>query len=158
MNHRIRLAGQVCHSVAKTLEMIGVNTGVTAFPGNNDNSCPQFYTVAPVVRHGQKVHNRFLMNASGSTPMGEALWWTMREMLTLKENRKLILIITDGDPDSRENTIEAIKTAGQMNIEVYGIGIESHYINSLLPESSINITSLNDLAHSMFRLLEKAVV
>ena len=89
--------------------------------------------------------------------MGEALWWVLQEMVTLKEKRKVILIITDGDPNSRENTREAIKAGKQMNMEIYGIGIESHYINELLPESSINITSLNDLAQSMFKLLGQAI-
>lgn len=158
MAQRMKLASQVCHSVAKALEMTGVNTGVTAFPGNNDNSCPQFYTVAPIVRHGQKVHNRFMMVESGSTPMGEALWWAIREMIPLKEKRKLILIITDGDPNNRENTIEAIRAAEMMGMEIFGTGIESPCISNLLPESSINITSLNDLALSMFRLLGKAII
>ena len=90
--------------------------------------------------------------------MGEALWWAIREMIPLKEKRKLILIITDGDPNNRENTIEAIRAAEMMDMEIFGIGIESPYISNLLPESSINITSLNDLALSMFRLLGKAIV
>ena len=34
------------------------------------------------------------------TPMAESLWWVMQQMCLLRENRKIILIITDGEPDS----------------------------------------------------------
>lgn len=158
MSERIQLATNVCQTVAKSLESVGVSIGVTAFPGDADRANSQFCTVAPIVRHGQKVHSRFQISSSGSTPMGESLWWVLQEMITLKEKRKLILIITDGDPDSKENTLEVIKTGQCMDMEFYGVGIDAPAICGILPESSININSLSELAPAMFKMLRQALV
>lgn len=54
----------------------------------------------PVLRHGEKLTARFPEIAYGMTPMAESLWWVMQQMCLLRENRKIILIITDGEPDS----------------------------------------------------------
>ena len=75
-----------------------------------------------------------------------------------KEKRKLILIITDGDPDSKENTLEVIKTGQCMDMEFYGVGIDAPAICGILPESSININSLSELAPAMFKMLRQALV
>ena len=93
------LANAVCYAVGKALQGIpGVNLGITAFPGAN--RAKRGATVAPVLRHGEKLTARFPEIAYGMTPMAESLWWVMQQMCLLRENRKIILIITDGEPDS----------------------------------------------------------
>jgi nitric oxide reductase activation protein len=57
--------------------------------------------------------------------MGEALWWVMQDMLPLSERRKLILVVTDGEPDSLECATQAIEQGEKAGFEIYGIGITS---------------------------------
>jgi len=83
MVRRIHLACQACYAVASALEAARINIAVTAFPGTHtpDGS---YSTIAPVIRHGQKVSPNVDLSPAGGTPMGEALWWVMQEMLPLR--------------------------------------------------------------------------
>lgn len=157
MVRKIRLACTSCYALGKALEAMGINVAITAFPADQlpDGS---YTTVAPMVRHGQRVHASLDLSAAGGTPMGEALWWTMQDMLNLKENRKIILIVTDGSPDSIECAAEAITVADATDFEVYGIGIGSDCIASLLPRNSRTIQNLAELSPAMFGVLQAALI
>lgn len=157
MVRKIRLACTACYALGKALEAMGINVAITAFPADQlpDGS---YTTVAPMVRHGQRVHASLDLSAAGGTPMGEALWWTMQDMLALKENRRIILIVTDGSPDSTECAVEAINVAKAAGFEVYGIGIGSDCIASLLPRSSKTIQNLAELNPAMFGVLQQALI
>lgn len=150
----IVLARQACYAVAKALENIkGVNPAVTAFPAMASAS-----SVFPIMRHGQKVPDSFNINASGGTPLAAALWWVMQTMLFLKEQRKIILIITDGIPDSTHAAIHAVNVAQKLGYEVYGLGIRDEHVAHLLPQTSRVINDLPDLAPGMFDMLQDALL
>jgi len=147
-------AGLNSFAVAKALENIkGVNPAVTAFPAMASTS-----SVFPIMRHGQKVPDSFGINASGGTPLAAALWWVMQTMLFLKEQRKLILIITDGVPDSTHAATHAVNVAQKLGFEVYGLGIRDEHIVKLLPQTSRVINDLPDLAPTIFDLLQDALL
>ena len=118
---------------------------------------PNWNTVAPLLEHGQKPHSKFSLCAKGSTPLGEALWWVMQNMSVLREKRKLILILTDGEPDSRDNALAAIKEAGRQGFEVYGLGLGNDSIKRLMPGRSQVIQNLAELPVTLFQLLGKAM-
>ena len=150
----IVLARQACFAVGKALENIkGVNPAVTAFPAMASTS-----SVFPIMRHGQKVPDSFDINASGGTPLAAALWWVMQTMLFLREQRKIILIITDGVPDSTHAATHALSAAKKLGYEVYGLGIRDEHIGQLLPQTSRVINDLPDLAPTMFDMLQAALL
>ncbi len=157
MVRRIRLACQACYAVASALEASKINVAVTAFPSSQLPN-GSYSTVAPIIAHGQKVHTNLDLVPAGGTPMGEALWWVMQNMLPLSERRKLILIVTDGEPDSVECATQAIVEGGRAGFEIYGIGIASPGINVLLPGRSAVVNSMAELAPAMFALLEGAIL
>ncbi len=159
MRRRMELTSQVCYALAKALDSInGINVGVTAFPADrpvvNGRENTDITAIHPVVRHGERIHTRFHTRASGCTPMGESVWWVLQEMLPLTESRKIILILTDGDPDNLSNTIEAIGLGRKLGFELYGIGIKTGSIKSILPHSSCNIQDLSGLAPAMFGIMK----
>ncbi|MDD5597562.1 MAG: VWA domain-containing protein [Victivallaceae bacterium] len=158
MRDRIGLASQACYGITNSLYKInGISVGVTAFPADArlNQMCA---TVCPMLKHGQSLHTNFCLRPSGSTPMGEAIWWAMAQCYPLTENRKIILIITDGKPDSVENTEKAIEHGKRLGFEFYGIGIENQNILGLLPGSSKVIHKLEELSPTMFSLLEAAML
>ena len=157
MVRRIRLACCSCYAVASALEAAKINVAVTAFPSSQLPN-GSYSTVAPIIAHGQKVHIGLDLVPAGGTPMGEALWWVMQDMLPLSERRKLILVVTDGEPDSMDCAVQAIEQASRAGFEIYGIGITSPGINMLLPGSSVVVNSMADLASAMFTLLEDAIL
>ena len=132
------LASQACFAVATALCGIkGISVGVTAFPGSRVPDYPgqpgHWNTVAPILGHKEKMHTAFGMTANGNTPMDSALWWVLQQMYPMPEPRKLILLITDGAPDSKPLALEAIAEVRRFHFEVYGIGIADASIQSLLP-------------------------
>ena len=163
MRRRIKLTTQVCHAVAMALGAIdGINVGVTAFPAgtpaDGGNGNPQGPTVCPILAHGELMHSRFAMSAAGCTPLGEALWWVMQHMLSLSESRKIVLILTDGDPDSFNVANDAIESGRHFGVEIYGLGIMSEAITKLLPDHSRTIHELPELASAMFSMLRGALL
>ena len=157
MVRRIHLACQACYAVASALEASRINVAVTAFPGTQtpDGS---YSTIAPVIRHGQKVNPNVDLSPAGGTPMGEALWWVMQEMLMVKENRKIILVVTDGEPDSMMSATQALDQGRRAGFEIYGLGIVSQSVSELMPSKSKVVSSMSELPGAMFSLLESAVL
>ena len=156
MVRRIHLACQACYAVASALEASRINVAVTAFPGAQLPN-GSYTTLSSIIRHGQKVHTSLDLGPAGGTPMGESLWWVMQNMLPLSEKRKLILIITDGDPDSADCATQAIKQGMLAGFEIYGVGITSSAIMSLLPGRSVVVNAVADLAPAMFALLQHGI-
>lgn len=156
MVRRIHLACQACYAVASALEASRINVAVTAFPGAQLPN-GSYTTVSPIIRHGQKVHTSLDLGPAGGTPMGESLWWVMQDMLPLTEKRKLILVLTDGDPDSANCATQAIRQGMLAGFEIYGVGITSSAIMSLLPGRSVVVNAVADLASAMFSLLQHEI-
>ncbi|MBD5626222.1 MAG: VWA domain-containing protein [Desulfovibrio sp.] len=151
----IQLARQACYAVAKALEPIkGVNAAVTAFPAIADGE----RGVKPLVRHGEKVSNQFGVEGIGGTPLAPALWWVMQNLYAQKEERKIVIIITDGRPDNVPACHAALSKMRGLGMERYGIGIRLPLILTLLPRTSKVIFDLTELAPAMFGLLQSALL
>ena len=150
----INLANRACFAVATALSHIrGVNPAVTAFPAVSETN-----SVFPIMRHGQPLPDMFDIRASGGTPLAGALWWVLQTMLHLKEQRKMILIITDGMPDNPLAANNAIGVAQKLGFEVYGLGIRDEHITHLLPHTSRVVNDLPDIVPAMFALLQVALL
>ena len=150
----INLANRACFAVAKALGHIrGVNPAVTAFPATAGTD-----SVFPIMRHGQAVPDLFDIRASGGTPLAGALWWVLQTMLPLKEQRRIILVITDGMPDNPLAANNAIGMAQKLGFEVYGLGIRNEHITFLLPHTSKVVNDLPDLVPAMFAMLQTGLL
>jgi len=138
----------------------GINVGVTAFPAGSPaegGASRDGPTICPVLEHGERMHDNFTVNATGCTPLGEALWWALLQVVPLIESRKIILILTDGDPDSFNVALDAIEEGRRFGVEIYGLGIMSESITKLLPNHSRTISELSELAPAMFGMLRSAL-
>lgn len=143
-------------ALALALEPIsGVSRAVTAFPslpGRDDQ-------VTRVLTHGGRASARagaFSQRARGSTPMTGALWFAAADLLSRQEERKVILTLTDGDPDNWESAADIIRKAGSAGIEVVGVGIQ-HELSRLFPVA-IQIQSDEDLKAELFRIAERLLL
>lgn len=152
----IKLAVQACYAVGKALEHLsGISLGITSFPAYREGKIGVF----PLVRHGQKMTDRMQMQAHGGTPLAEALWWVMRQMLILKETRKVVLILTDGVPDDVPQCLQALEALRKIGVEVYGIGMKFDCISSLLPDTSSRVISrFEELSPALFEVLQHALL
>lgn len=156
MRARLKLATLACFSVASALSSVaGINVGVTAFPAIEEHI--DYISVCPLVRHGERVTNQFNISSHGTTPLTEALWWVTKKLLPLPEKRKLILLITDGEPDSETTAKASIREIERMGIEILGIGICSNHLADLISHQT-SITTMEELAPAMFSILQQTLL
>ena len=155
---RYALAMDACLSLALSLQGIpGVNPGISSFPGYA--SSPDH--VIQVLKHGQPArHNigNFTLSADeqGSTPLTEALWFAASSLLACREERKILMVLTDGQPDNLTTALEALARCRASGIEDIGIGIY-HDVKHLF-KVAIAINKLAELRGKIFQISRELLV
>jgi len=148
MGSRMPIALEATLALAMAFEGIpGVNPGVTAFPGHNDDS------VFRLLEHGQRVNARtgaFSLAAAGSTPMTEAIWFGVASLLRCREPRKVLMVMTDGQPNDTLSTLELLQRCRDSGIETVGVGLGLD-VSHLFP-IAITINDLSELRAQLFDL------
>lgn len=151
-----QIALEASLALALALEAIpGVSVAVTAFPGDDGTD----ETVTRLVQHGQRVANRagaFDRHPRGGTPLAQALWYAAADLLLRPEPRRLVLTLTDGDPNDRALALSILEQCEQAGIEPVGIGIQ-YDVSPLFRHSQV-IESMADLKSRLFRLTERLLV
>ena len=155
---RYALAMDACLSLALSLQGIpGVNPGISSFPGYA--SSPDH--IIQVLKHGQPArHNigNFTLSADeqGSTPLTEALWFAASSLLACREERKILIVLTDGQPDNLTTALEALARCRASGIEDIGIGIY-HDVKHLF-KVPITINKIGDLRGKIFQISREILV
>ena len=152
MEHMMDLAMNATLAVASALETIpGVRVAAAAFPGRNAD-------VEPLTQFGEGVKQTAArypaIIASGGTPLLPALMWATRQLLECKEERKLLLIVTDGEPSNRSACKDMMSQMKANQFETMGLGIMVESISDLC-EISTCISNKEELASSMFSMLQE---
>jgi cobalamin biosynthesis protein CobT len=148
MGTRMPLALDASMALALALEGIpGVNPAITAFPGEDERS------VYAVLRHGEKLRpnvGAFALTPGGSTPMTEAIWYAAASLCRCREPRRVVMVLTDGQPDDRLSTLDILARCQRSGIEAVGIGLGID-ISHLYPKSIV-INDLGELRTRLFGL------
>jgi hypothetical protein len=163
---RFPVTRDVCMSLVKALSPIrGVSVGVTIFPAFGRSTTFDLAAGLPttqvdtVLTHGQRpctsIH--WPPRALGGTPLAEALRFVLTEMVSLTEPRKIVVILTDGDPNDHLACMMALKEAADLKIEVVTLGIEDVRHPDIFPSFEI-VSNVRDLPEKAFRLLEKLLL
>jgi hypothetical protein len=154
MGSRMPIALEATLALALAFEGIpGVNPGVTAFPGHQDDS------VFRLLAHGQRVNTRkgaFSLTATGSTPMTEAIWFGVASLLQCREPRKVLMVMTDGQPNDTLSTLELLQRCRESGIETVGVGLGLD-VSHLFPVA-ITINDLSELRAQLFELSKSLLV
>ena len=154
MGTRMPMALEATLALALAFEGIaGVNPGITAFPGNQEEG-----SVYRLLEHGQRIRQRtgaFSLAAKGSTPMTEAIWFGAAALLRCREPRKVLMVMTDGQPDDIVSTLAILQRCRDSGIETVGIGLGID-VSHLFPVA-LAINDLQALRTQLFEL-SKAVL
>jgi nitric oxide reductase activation protein len=78
-------------------------------------------------------------------------------MLATQEPRKVLLILTDGEPDCTDDARLAVDEAVNLGIEVLALGIEQLVYPDIFPHFEV-VESAQDLPEKMFALLEQVLL
>jgi cobaltochelatase CobT len=151
--NRLSIALEASIALALAFEGIaGVNPGMTAFPGRDDTS------VFRLLEHGERVRANaaaFSLRVGGTTPMTEAVWFAAAALLRCREPRKVLLVMTDGQPNDILSTLEILQRCRNSGIETLGVGLGLD-VSHLFPVA-ITINELRELRTQLFAL-SKAVL
>lgn len=156
-NEPYRVAREAALALAVALEAIpNVNPAVTFFGGYGGSDD----AVRPALKHGQRisssVRSRFAIQPWGTTPMTEALWYAGSEMVRAREDRKLLVVLSDGGPNDPDTTHQALRLFERCGVETIGIGIKEGAIRSFISDSIV-IHELADLKGKLFELMEQSL-
>lgn len=147
---RISLASQALYATAIALEGIeGIEVGAMAFPGNGK-----------VIGFGESPRFRqanFQLDAWGCTPMAEGINVVTQALLEQQQTRRLMVVLTDGEPDNAPLAQAMIATAESYGIEVFGVGIQTDSVKRLF-KRWIEIHDINQLPDRLVSLVRDEVM
>ena len=130
----------------------GVNPALTVFPGA---SCGRYtYATCAVLKHGERIERVppgqiGAIASTGATPMIEALHMASVALQQTKENKKVVIVVTDGhiNADACQGIVTHLRQSG---IGVYGIQLgEVNSLAGLIPDSAV-IGNLAELKGILF--------
>jgi cobalamin biosynthesis protein CobT len=130
----------------------GVSRAVSAFPG----IYAEDEKLVRILSHDDRVAARsgaFVQRGRGGTPMTGALWFAVADLLARREERKVIITLTDGAPDDFTSASKLINQATAAGIQIIGVGIGLD-VSRLFP-TAIRINDIADLKTELFRIAEQ---
>jgi nitric oxide reductase activation protein len=135
--------------------IVGVSTAVTAFPGITG----QADRLTRVVDHPCQSRVRagaFVQSPRGNTPMAQAMWYAAADLALRRESRRVMMVLTDGDPDNLDAVQDLVRLCRDAQIEVIGVGIAID-ISHLFPVS-IRVDAISDLKSALFGTAERLLM
>jgi cobaltochelatase CobT len=151
---RCEAACRCALSLALALEGIsGIHTMCSFFPGAE-------HEVDVCLHDGQRASERaayFDQVPRGSTPLAQAIWHAVACAGRMDARRHVVIVITDGIPDSVGQARTALAAARSRGVEVFGIGICLEFIKRLIPCSTV-ISDPSDVLGAVFSMFSKKIL
>ncbi len=148
------VANEATLALAMALEGIpGVVPAVSYFPGIHQE-------VSIALLPKQSVRHRaacFDQKPRGCTPMAQAMWFAANSLLAQKQKRKLMIVLTDGDPDDWAATHDIVDRCRRSGFELLGIGIQTRSVEKFFPQS-IMINDVKDLKRELFEVTQQLLI
>ena len=163
MEGKIHLVNLAAYGLADACQgPPGLTLSVGVFPANDWESYhyknPDAGSVVrEILRPGERLHRGFKFEAGGGTPLAQALRQITQQIAAWRQRRKVVIILTDGQPESPEDARAALDEMSKAGLEVFGLGLQDDSILDFLPASSAVIENLTSLPAGLFRLLGEAL-
>ena len=97
-------------------------------------------------------HHAYALNPAGGTPIHTALWYARAALLQRLETRKVVLLLTDGEPNCPNSTRVATQQCQKNSIEIIALGILTDAVKKYWSRSMV-IDQLVDLPATMFQVM-----
>ncbi|MEK6161631.1 VWA domain-containing protein [Vibrio cholerae] len=148
------VANEAALALVMALEGIpGVVPAVSYFPGIHQE-------VSVALLPKQSVRHRaayFDQKPRGCTPMAQAMWFAANSLLAQKQKRKLMIVLTDGDPDDWAATHDIVDKCRRSGFELLGIGIQTRSVERFFPQSIV-INDVKDLKRELFEVTQQLLI
>jgi Mg-chelatase subunit ChlD len=151
---RMELARKTVLALADVLGTIpGISVSTGAFPGKEG----AVVSMTPFGRTASQTKNNYAMTANGGTPLAQALGWARVQMAVRQEQRKILLVATDGQPSNPalvRALLEKLETEG---VELMGLGILDQGTTRHFFARHRTVQSLGELPAAVFELFQEAL-
>lgn len=149
-NGRIEMLSDALFATADAMHSLsGVRVGMGAFPGNR--------VLLPIGANPKSALSRLGLRNAGGTPMGSAMYWAARQLAGRSEQRKILMVLTDGEPENRANVEAASEALEGMGVEVFGIGIQHESVTRLFARHCV-VWKLDELPGEVLGMLRGALM
>lgn len=144
-------------ALVKALESIPkCSPALTVFPCNQPYRTNAYST--SVLKHGEKINGLTISrisscSANGYTPLAEALMDVKFALSNCRATRKLVFVITDGQPQSKDRARDSIRRCESVGIQLLGVGINVD-VKSLFKDSVL-IHSVSELQTSLLQMVKR---
>lgn len=152
--YSMQIANETMLAIKLALEgQQGISLGISAFPADHTGG------YQPLLRHGTTAFRdtRFGLSAKGGTPLAEALLGVAGQMVCLQEERKIVVVVTDGNPNNTSQAKAVVDLLSRSGFEIVGIGIELPSVQSFIKDSIV-IEDVNELPTKLFSQLQRLLV
>lgn len=152
-----QVATDSAFALAEAVEGVkGVAMAVNAFPYYvEDQYVPGLLRVKGFGEGLRKARPAFgSVTPQGLTPMAEALMSAAIELYNRKEDRKILICPTDGQPDDGVQVRYVIDMIEKMGIELVGIGIKFDDVKGYFKDSLV-VNSVKELPQSLIATLDR---
>lgn len=161
MQSTIRQATVAVASLLQAMDGLpGVNPAGYRFPVTVNGRLG----IAPILKHGEMFQKarrdgRFAVSVEGSTPLAQALWTVSSLLVRQREDRKILIVVTDGDPDDVTSATDIIERCRNSGVEVLGIamGTQSSNLRVLFGSNYRYISGVSDLRQALFELVQNVL-
>ena len=151
---RMELARKTVLALADVLGTIpGISVSTGAFPGKEG----AVVSMTPFGQTASQTKENYAMTANGGTPLAQALGWARVQMAVRQEQRKILLVATDGQP-SNPGLVKAL--LGRMEtegVELMGLGILDQGTSRHYFAKHRTVQSLSELPTAVFELFQEAL-
>lgn len=104
----------------------------------------------------KQVKHRFSsVQATGSTPLSDGIQFALQELSNRPERHRIIVVLTDGEPDNRAVVKRQIRLAREAGITVIGVGISGaeYAVPALFVDHHIVVNDLRELPKRMIEVV-----
>jgi nitric oxide reductase activation protein len=124
----IKAAARASLAAMLAFDVPGIKTQVSVFPVYGDDGTGGLDEGVAVIKRWEESSRQLAarigsLTVDGSTPMAEAILFAAADIVHRRETLRLIVVVTDGEPNDEASTKETIQIARRAGITVVGLGI-----------------------------------
>jgi len=154
MVERIALAADTTLAVADALNTIpGVAVATAAFPAAGHS----VVAMTPFGMSPARTARNYGLSAVGGTPLHKALGWAAVQFATRQEPRKILLVVTDGQPNHKVLASDYLRRLEAQGIELMALGISDGGACGRFFQNHRTISAITELPGALFGMLQEAL-
>lgn len=148
-NNKLKIAALASYATAEALASVhGVVSAVAVFPTASGVDYLTTHGTKPATN--AESFNR--LSVYGDTPLSDAMARCSIDLLQQQKSRKMLIVVTDGEPNFDDQSEQVIKAAVNAGIEIMGVGIGVELDH--LFDTWCSINSVSDLPKALFGMLQ----